>query len=148
MTDSGNCVNYTTEVPMLVSRQFDDDEVLLANLETGLYYSLAGTAADIWLGLKAGATVDEIVAAFGVFEAEEATEKKQAVESFIERLLSEGIIAPTNSTPDRQQWSPRFSSPFSPPMLDRFDDLRDLLLLDPVHNVGETGWPTRAKDAD
>ena len=50
---------YTTQVPMLVGRQFDD-EIILASFETGLYYSLIGTAADIWLGLKAGATKADV----------------------------------------------------------------------------------------
>ena len=136
---------YTTQVPMLVSRQFDD-EVILANFETGIYYSLVGTAADIWLGLQSGATVEEIVAAFETLDAKGVDDTKQAVTGFIEKLLTEKIIIPHASTPDRQPWSPRYSNPFSQPALDRFDDLRDLLFLDPVHDVGETGWPVRAKD--
>ena len=42
---------YTTQVPMVVSRQFDT-EVIIANFETGIYYSLTGTAADIWRRTK------------------------------------------------------------------------------------------------
>ena len=140
-------VRYTTQVPMLVSRQFDD-EIILANFETGLYYSLTGTGADIWLGLKSGATVEEIAAAFRMSGALVATVRTEDVKSFVEKLLSEKIVAPHDGNPDRQPWSPKFSDPVSPPVLDRFDDLRDLLFLDPVHDVSEAGWPVRAKDGD
>jgi hypothetical protein len=75
-------------------------------------------------------------------------ETKQSITTFIEQLLAEKLIAPNGGIPDPQPWSPQFSSPFSPPVLDRFDDLRDLLFLDPVHDVSDAGWPVQAKDGD
>jgi hypothetical protein len=135
-------MHYTTQVPMLVSRQFDD-EIIVANFETGLYYSLIGTAADIWLGLKSGATVEEVVTAFEMLGAQSIVDTKQSITRFIEQLLAEKIIAPSDHSPGRQSWSPQ-SIPFSPPALDRFDDLRDLLFLDPVHDVSDAGWPVQA----
>ena len=138
---------YTTEIPKLVSRQFDD-EVILASFETGLYFSLTGSAADIWLGLKAGATVEEIADAFGVDAGPSGEMTRKEIEAFVERLVSENIVAPHTGVPERQPWSPQFGTAFSPPVLDRFDDLRDLLFLDPVHDVSDAGWPMRAEDAD
>lgn len=129
---------------MLVSRQFDD-EIIIANFETGLYYSLIGTAADIWLGLKAGEAVQTIASAISQFAACEAADD---VKSFVETLLAENIIAPRHDDSDHRPWSPQFSNPFSPPVLDRFDDLRDLIFLDPVHDVSEAGWPLQVKDGD
>jgi hypothetical protein len=36
--------------------------------------------------------------------------------------------------------------PFEPPILERFDDMQELLLLDPVHEVSdEEGWPARSE---
>ena len=138
-------MQYSTQVPMLVSRQFDD-EVILANFETGLYYSLAGSAADIWLGLKSGATAEEIVAAFAALGGQGTAASKEAINGFIENLLTEKVITPQDGPLDRQPWSLQFSDPYSPPVLERFDDLRDLLFLDPVHDVSDAGWPVRAKD--
>jgi coenzyme PQQ synthesis protein D (PqqD) len=138
-------VHYTTQVPMLVSRQFDN-EVIIANFETGLYYSLIGPAADIWLGLKSGATAGEIAAAISQIAACDVIEE---VAGFLDTLLAEGIIAPAeNGVGSAEPWTPQFSVPFSPPVLDRFDDLRDLIFLDPVHDVSEEGWPLQVKNAD
>ncbi len=136
---------YTTQVPMLVSRQFED-EVILANFETGIYYSLTGTGADIWLGIQSGATVKEIVAAFSVLDVKDVEDMKQSVTSFIDQLRAERIIMPHATRPDRKSWCPQFTVSFSQPVLERFDDLRELLFLDPVHDVGEAGWPVRATD--
>ncbi len=33
-------------------------------------------------------------------------------------------------------------TPFQIPVLDVYSDMQDLLLLDPIHDVDETGWPT------
>ena len=142
----GECMYYTTRVPLLVSRQFED-EIILANLETGIYYSLRGTAADIWLGLKSGATVDDIVAAFVTVDGNGIEDKRQSVSSFVEELVSHKIVMrmAANQT-ERTQWAPQFGIPFSQPTVDRFDDLKELLLIDPVHDVADVGWPVRAKD--
>ena len=138
---------YTTEIPKLVSRQFDD-EVILASFETGLYFSLTGSAADIWLGLKAGATVDEMANAFALEAGPDGEIARNQIAAFVEKLLSENIVAAHAGVPERQPWSPQFGTAFSPPVLGRFDDLRDLLFLDPVHDVGDAGWPMRAEDAN
>jgi hypothetical protein len=140
-------VHFTTQVPMLVSRQFDD-EIILANFDTGIYYSLVETGADIWLGLKSGASIEEISAAFVKSEVSEYTVTTEEITNFIDKLLTEKIIAPRDGNPNREPWSIRFGIPASPPKLDRFDDLRDLLLLDPVHDVSDGGWPLKAPDVD
>ena len=33
------------------------------------------------------------------------------------------------------------------PMIESYDDMADLLLLDPVHEVGEQGWPVKPDQA-
>ena len=31
--------------------------------------------------------------------------------------------------------------PYVPPQIERFTDMQELLLLDPIHEVDDTGWP-------
>jgi Coenzyme PQQ synthesis protein D (PqqD) len=139
-------MRYSTHMPKLVSRQFDD-EIVIANYENGLYYSITGTGADIWLGLQAGWSVASIVAALATIYPSSTETIASAVPAFVEQLLSEAIIVPISDCPDQQAWSPKAAAAFSPPVLERFDDLRDLLLLDPIHEVGEGGWPVRPGNA-
>ena len=137
---------FSTSVPMLISRQFGD-EVVLANYASGIYYNLDGTGAQIWLGIKAGKTVDEIVEKFSAAAEADGSVIDQGVRTFVDRLLQEGIIIPGSPASGSEDWSPVISSEFFVPQLERFDDLRDLLLLDPIHDVRENGWPLRAGDA-
>jgi hypothetical protein len=136
---------YTTQVSKQLSRQFDD-EVILANLGTGIYYSLSGTAADIWLGLQSGVPIKEVVTSFETLGAGRVEDIEGAITRFIDKLVAEGIIMPQEGTPDRRPWSPQFSDAFSHPVLERCDDLRDLIFLDPVHDVSEAGWPVEARN--
>ena len=130
-------------VPKAVSRQFDD-EVIVANFETGIYYSFVGTAADIWLGLQSGATVDEIADALPTDEG--GIDVRREVENFVQTLLAESLLVPRQTAQKTKAWIPEFSPAFARPVLDRFDDLQELLFLDPVHDVSEEGWPSRAQD--
>jgi Coenzyme PQQ synthesis protein D (PqqD) len=136
---------YTTRVPFVVSRQFED-EIILANLETGIYYSLTGAAADIWLGIQCGATPADIAEAFATSGANGGEDTRPIVERFVDQLLAEKVVLPHGGglPPERQPWAPQFGNPFSEPLLERFDDLRELLLLDPVHDVTDAGWPKQA----
>lgn len=133
---------FTTAVPMLVSKQFDD-EVVLANYQSGIYYNLDGTGAQIWLGLQAGKSVDELIRLFVASTGGDAAAIAQEVRSFVDNLLAEGIILPGDPELPRQDWAPATSGTFVTPALQRYDDLRDLLLMDPVHDAGEAGWPLR-----
>jgi hypothetical protein len=128
---------FSTDNPALVSRRFDN-EIVIANYVTGAYYSLTGSGAEIWLGLRAGVSVEEIATRLGANNV--ATE----VDAFVTRLGDEAIIAPVDSPIHRVAWSPAPGFKFSSPLLERFDDLRDLLLLDPVHDVDDIGWPHSA----
>ena len=138
---------YSTSAPKLVSRQFGD-EIVVANYESGLYYSLLGMSADIWLGLTAGYTVEDIVAAFSSKYPSSLDAISSSIPAFVDRLVTEGLIIPAAEMEERRAWMPMPAATFVEPLLERFDDLRELLLLDPVHEVSEAGWPLRADDAD
>lgn len=133
---------FTTSVPLLISQQFDS-EVVLANYQTGVYYNLDGSAAQIWLGLKVGRTVEEIGSALAAATGGDVPSITQQVQAFVDSMLAEGLIA--QGTPDArvETWSPVLSGPFVAPEFQRFDNLKELLLMDPVHDAGEEGWPLR-----
>ena len=62
-------------------------------------------------------------------------------------MLAEGLIAndaaDTRSETSIETWAPVLSGAFVAPEFQRFDNLRELLLMDPVHDAGEQGWPLR-----
>jgi coenzyme PQQ synthesis protein D (PqqD) len=141
-----------------VSRQFrvrnphvvDDTiegEVIVIDLGSGTYFSLRQTSAEIWHGIKAGA--DEASIADSLAERYSAPRKEIAagVSRLLDELAAEGLIeeggegaAPASlelPTPSAENGP----LPFVAPVLEKHTDMQDLILLDPVHDVTEAGWP-------
>jgi len=132
----------TVSVPLLISQQFDS-EVVLANYQNGVYYNLDGSAAQIWLGLKANRTVEEIAGALAAATDGDVPSITQQVQAFIDSMLAKGLVAEGTPDPRDETWTPVLSGAFVAPEFQRFDNLRELLLMDPVHDAGEEGWPLR-----
>ena len=128
--------------PNVSARSFGD-EVVAAHFVNGVYYSLLGSAAQIWDGLMAGVAVDDIVARMLPLSAADAAGFAAATNSLIEALLAEQLIEPAPPGADAAAWQPvpGADGPYGLPTLERFTDMEDLLQLDPVHDVEEMGWP-------
>jgi len=69
----------------------------------------------------------------------------EAVGAFLAELAREGLIVPDSSpapdSPQPEAPSPEDPAAFVSPTLRKYTDMQNLLLLDPVHEVGEGGWP-------
>ena len=92
--------HYSTSVPLLISRQFNDG-IVLVNYENGLDQQLTGAGVDIWLALKASWTAEDIIAAFSTRHPQFIGEIAAAVPAFIDQLLAEGIVTRLDSSSER-----------------------------------------------
>jgi hypothetical protein len=120
-----------------------DGEVIAVNLDTGTYYSLAGVAAELWGAVERGLAVAEVVdeAADRHRVAREVVEP--AVVRFLAELADEELIsAPSGSAPLVAPAAVAGADDgFPAPRIERYTDMQELLLLDPIHDVDERGWP-------
>lgn len=128
---------YEVNKPEVVDESVDG-EVLIVHLGTGAYYSARGTGNLVWQMVASGATCESAAAALGN-GAGPAT-ALPAVEAFVEQLVDEDLIRP-RTTPPRESPAPSAPLTFSEPLLEKFTDMQDLLLLDPIHDVEDEGWP-------
>lgn len=135
----------------MILEQFEEETVLV-NIESGYYYSLSPTGSEILELLEEGCSAEELAAV--LFGDSENLDRSQAVERFVEQLAAENIIVARGSerasSNGFHRGSARYGSgaKYEPPTLERFDDVRDLLLIDPVHQVDrEFGWPKKAADS-
>jgi hypothetical protein len=121
-----------------------DGEVVAINLATGSYYNIAGSGTAVWATVDQVASTDEVIARLA-HRYEQPVEKiAEAVTPFMDELLAEGLIRPAGDAQTGQRADDPLSevdSAFSPPVLEKFTDMEDLLLVDPVHDVSERGWP-------
>lgn len=126
-----------------IAHETIDGEVIIVHLENGAYYSIENTGSDVWSLINQGATVDQIVDGLvGKYEGDPKG-MRAAVEPFVRELAEEELIMVTASTNVAQ---PALSysdhkTTFAEPVLEKYLDLQELLLLDPIHEVTDEGWP-------
>jgi hypothetical protein len=118
-----------------------EGEVIAIDLDRGSYYSLLGPAAQIWNALLAGRTGQEILAA--VAPAPMSGSLDAGLIEFLGALVAEKLIRPAAGSGGGMAALAPFA-PWSGAGLrfERFTDMQDLLVLDPIHEVDEeAGWP-------
>lgn len=139
---------FRVNTPTVVTEAFDD-EIVILHLESGTYYSLEKSGAVIWTLLQQGVNLPEISARIAATYTISSAKSEQSVQHFIEELLQEKLIISAHATaqsgPNQGIKTDACSSAqeqqFTSPHLHKYTDMQDLLLLDPIHDVTETGWP-------
>ncbi len=124
-----------------------DGEMVIISFETGKYFNSNGAAADLLYLIEN--SVDQSLwiqilgSAFSDFDADSS-----GIAEFLALLLEEKIVLeslePSTSTIDLPTDYQRGS--WQKPALLVFDDLADLLLIDPIHDTSLEGWPTVKND--
>lgn len=138
--------HYRVNRPKVIFEAFEDETVLI-NLDSGTYYSFPGSGALIWDLIASGRTVGEVIAQLQQWFPDDTAEIEICVVNFIGKLVEESLIEQAarglNATAPVEQALLRKcpGSKFEKPSLQKYSDMQDLLLLDPIHEVDEMGWP-------
>lgn len=127
-----------------VASETMDGEVVVLDQIVGTYYSLGGAGEVIWAMLERGASEEAILASVGArYEPPAGGDDalKQAVSALIAELRKDELIEVGEGEPPAVDTPDGAKRPWAEPRLERFTDLQSLLLLDPIHDVDEGGWP-------
>lgn len=143
-------MRYRFNSPPVVAETLDG-EATIVDLDTGTYYALNQSGSLIWdeigRGSDSESTAKAMASTFGI-SAEDAC---AAVEELIGRLSELSLIVPLEDgaapAPAQASTNGHVVAEYAPPELSTFTDMQELLLLDPVHEVDDSGWPTAAKPA-
>jgi hypothetical protein len=122
-----------------------EGEVIIIHLLTGSYYSLLGTGAIIWAGIVGGLDQQAIACQFAAPEGSDPAAVSSAIASFLDELVQEGLIVPAEA-PAHSPAPAAGCVPFVAPSLQKYRDMEELLLLDPIHQVDPAGWPAPKDD--
>lgn len=142
----GNVTRFRVNTPQ-IAHEAIDEEVIIVDFETGNYFSLEGAGALIWTALAVGADFDAILQQVEARYDCSGADVAAMMTSFLAELLDQGLVTPEGAAGDaiaRPKLNGAHVSsrpPFSKPVLHRYTDMQELLLLDPIHDVDETGWP-------
>ncbi|QPN62988.1 PqqD family protein [Synechococcus sp. CBW1004] len=128
-----------------VIHQLFGEEIVAIDLRSGGYFSLSPVAGQVWLLLAGeGARVDAVVQALARRYNLAADRLLGDLQPFLSQLLDLELIVPCAASPPSAADAdiPETNTPYAPPSLSTYNDLAELLLLDPVHEVdAAAGWP-------
>ena len=128
-----------------VASEILDGELVIMNTVGGKYHTSAGTGPLIWLCIERGMSRPAILKA--IADASSVGEDVIAsdLDTFVDELVSQGLIC--NAMGERVTAEPEPPAlprtAYERPELSSYSDMQDLLLLDPIHDVSEEGWPAR-----
>ena len=133
-----------------VIHEIFDDEAIVINLDTGDYYSLNRLGAEIWTEVIESATVRDIIKKISSRYSGNEEDIEGSAIRFLTELEEEHLIQPVSGqtrTIARAGESPTEDRPesarprFQEPNLQKFTDMQDVMLADPIHGFDDKGWP-------
>ena len=130
MTSHSKILNsaYQVRSANIASEEFDGEMVVL-DLDSGCYFSLNTTAAKLWSPITSGYSLTTLQNCVS------------GLDEFIESLLEFNLIIPADPITGAFELI-ELDRLSTPPLMEVFDDLSDLFMADPIHDVDTNkGWP-------
>lgn len=126
----------------VVTEEFDGEFVVL-DLASGKYFGLSGSSALVWKGLVAGHSPAALCA-----ELPADDPRRDTIAGLTASLVEHGLLVTTAAAePDSPAIAAELAQATGPFGIEMFDDLADLILTDPIHEVDQqAGWPVRPAD--
>jgi hypothetical protein len=123
-----------------------DGEYIIANLDTGLYYSVQGAAVSLLHSLPFSSENQVITVVSQAFP-EQTEVIKEELTSIFKELVSQDIIRRDEGI--LLESGPECIAPnaYIPGRFNRYADMQDLLMLDPIHDVDENGWTVQSNNS-
>jgi len=131
-----------------VAHQIIDGELIVVDLLQGIYFSITGSGSTIWQHLVTGHAVDQIVNHMLLCYDASRTEIEATVDKLIQQLLDESLLTKSEepAIPLAVPAADVVKRPFEPVKFEKYTDMDAALMLDPVHDTDESGWPAGTID--
>jgi hypothetical protein len=119
-----------------------DGEVIIINLNSGAYYSSLGSGGAVWAALASNHSVDETIDLLAGRYGEPRETVERGIAAFVTQLLDEGLLIESGEARPVDGIELGTGGAFETPVLSKYTDMQELLLLDPIHDVDPSvGWP-------
>ena len=120
-----------------------DGETIMVNLDTGRYYWLDPLASYLCGSMEDGASGEELLEEVTRRFPADRSDVEREVLGLVDRLEEENLLVPTDRAEPSERTPREFPAlaTFEAPVFKVYTDMQELLLLDPVHDVGVEGWP-------
>lgn len=118
------------------------DEVVALNVETGIYFSIRELGVAAWNDLASGYPVEHLLSCMRTVSGSEGS-----LLGFVAEIRRHGLMraSPARDPRGEPTLVAALGTGQRDLVLETFEDMKDLILSDPIHDVDETrGWPNRA----
>lgn len=125
-----------------VAAKVIDGEAIIMNLSNGLYFSMLGSGADVWQLVEQGRSVSEMATVLADRYQGDAAVVQGDVEALVGQLLAENLVTEVDAASSEAEpaWG-AVSGPYATPTLNKYNDMADLLALDPpMPGLANTTW--------
>lgn len=132
-----------------------EGETIIVNLKNGNYYSFDKTGVVIWEVLIHQGDLNFLAGCLSALDGELTEPTEHIISTFIAGLLKERLLV---ALEENEETGTRMSqeeikglvdklgSRFEAPVLNKYAEMQDMLLLDPIHDTDEQGWPQAMTD--
>jgi hypothetical protein len=139
--------------PKVIQETIEGESVIV-NLASGNYFSVDNVGAEIWQNIEQGKSFGEILDAVFLAYDGEKDNIKNTVEKFVYELMREELVVQQATQAEGAFGNKEYKTEseqvqkqlFEAPDLKKYTDVQDLLLLDPIHEADDTGWPNMKSD--
>ena len=142
-----NDMFFKINKPNVVYERFDGETVIV-DFNSGSYYSLTDVANEIWILIEQEMGLEQISRLIcSQYDADKESIHK-SLDKFLNELRKENLIVENGSQTLKERFETdkkgNGKKAFKEPLLNKYDDMQEMLLLDPIHDVDETGWPNKS----
>lgn len=124
-----------------------DGESIIMDFRSGMYFSADNIGAIIWDGLAAGFDTAAIEQRIRDASSGDPQQIAADVREFTAALVTNKLVQESDAPSAPTGWTvplPTVPIVYVKPELTCYGDMRDLAMLDPVHDVpDDAGWPNR-----
>lgn len=113
-----------------------NDQVVIINFSTGIYFSLSGAGTDIWPLLTQGVDLDDLSSLLSTHYREPREVVRADLVVLVDQLLAAGLIERLEGSSSAAPAELPSAGDYVRPILTQYDDLADSFAVDPPLMVG------------
>lgn len=137
---------YTINTPHVVHDTIEN-ETILFNLKTGNYYSFDSFGVVLWNAIIEAYNMSDFIEKLALKYDKTQAEIKDIIDGFLSELLKEELIVQDKNKKETENnidksIIDKLAIELKSPVLHKYTNMQDMLLLDPIHDTGEKGWPS------
>jgi hypothetical protein len=123
------------------------NEIVIISFNSGRYYSAKGLATDILLLIQNKVPAAKWELKLGKYYSSEVLDKNK-IRSFLATLIENNICVSVEELEESNYELPidLQRELFDEPTIKIYDDLQDIIMVDPIHDTSLEGWPEKNEE--